>query len=182
MQHELGSPRDIRKHSVQHVCGAGYAKAKWRPRNGIMKQPRSTGASRATDAFAQGPGRFPAAVPGYQDMTEVNVWPLGLGDQEQVPARSEQSPFDQLIELLTRRLPAEQATALAENLSTGTWTHDYPILASTGKSLGLSISTDMPDDVLQLLTLYPQPVRLQNSGGVEYLPVERRKLSESRAG
>jgi ClpP class serine protease len=85
-------------------------------------------------------------------------------------------------ELLTRRLPAEQATALAEKLSTGTWTHDYPIWASTGKSLGLSISTDMPDDVLQLLTLYPQPVRLQNSGGVEYLPVERRKLSESRAG
>jgi hypothetical protein len=40
----------------------------------------------------------------------------------------------------------------------------------------------MPDDVLQLLTLYPQPVRLQNSSGVEYLPVERRKLSESRAG
>jgi ClpP class serine protease len=85
-------------------------------------------------------------------------------------------------ELLTRRLPAEQATALAEKLSTGTWTHDYPIWASTRKSLGLSISTDMPDDVLQLLTLYPQPVRLQNSGGVEYLPVERRKLSESGAG
>ena len=81
-------------------------------------------------------------------------------------------------ELLTRRLPAEQATALAEKLATGTWTHDYPIWASTGKSLGLSVSTDMPDDVLQLLTLYPQPVRMQNGGGVEYLPVERRKLSE----
>jgi ClpP class serine protease len=86
-------------------------------------------------------------------------------------------------ELLTRRLPAEQATALAEKLSTGTWTHDYPIWASTGKPLGLSISTDMPDDVLQLLTLYPQPVRMQNSGGVEYLPVERRRnLRESRVG
>jgi ClpP class serine protease len=85
-------------------------------------------------------------------------------------------------ELLTRRLPAEQATALAEKLTTGIWTHDYPIWASTGKSLGLSISTDMPDDVLQLLTLYPQPVRMQNGGGVEYLPVERRNLRESRAG
>src|SRR6202023_3502296 len=30
-------------------------------------------------------------------------------------------------ELLTRRLPAEQATALAEKLATGIWTHDYPI-------------------------------------------------------
>jgi hypothetical protein len=36
------------------------------------------------------------------------------------------------------------------------WTH-HPIWASTAKSLGLSVSTDMPDDVLQLLTLYPQP-------------------------
>ena len=85
-------------------------------------------------------------------------------------------------ELLTRHMPAEQATALAEKLATGTWTHDYPIWASTGKSLGLSISTDMPDDVLQLLTLYRQPVRMQNSGGVEYLPVERRNLRESRVG
>jgi ClpP class serine protease len=85
-------------------------------------------------------------------------------------------------ELLTRRLSAEQASALAEKLATGTWTHDYPIWASTGKSLGLSISTDMPDDVLQLLTLYPQPVRMQNGGGVEYLPVERRNLRESRVG
>jgi ClpP class serine protease len=85
-------------------------------------------------------------------------------------------------ELLTRRLAAEQADALAEKLTAGTWTHDYPIWASTAKSLGLSVSTDMPHDVLQLLTLYPQPVRMQNGGGVEYLPVERRNLRESRAG
>jgi ClpP class serine protease len=77
-------------------------------------------------------------------------------------------------ELLTRRMPAEQADALAEKLTSGIWTHDYPIWASTGKSLGLSISTDMPDDVFQLMKLYPQPVRMQNGGGVEYLPVERR--------
>ena len=74
-------------------------------------------------------------------------------------------------------LPAEQANALADKLTSGIWTHDYPIWASTGKSLGLSISTNMPDDVLQLLKLYPQPVRMQSGGGVEYLPV-RRTLSE----
>jgi ClpP class serine protease len=80
-------------------------------------------------------------------------------------------------ELLTRRLAAEQADALAEKLTAGTWTHDYPIWASTAKSLGLSVSTDIPHDVLQLLTLYPQPVRMQG-GGVEYLPVERRNMRE----
>jgi ClpP class serine protease len=81
-------------------------------------------------------------------------------------------------ELLTRRLAAEQADALAEKLTAGTWTHDYPIWASTAKSLGLSVSTDMPHDVLQLLTLYPQPVRMYGGGGVEYLPVERRNTRE----
>src|SRR3984957_12929006 len=81
-------------------------------------------------------------------------------------------------ELLTRRLAAEQADALAEKLTAGTWTHDYPIWASTAKSLGLSVSTDMPHDVLQLVTLYPQPVRMQGGGGVEYLPVERRNTRE----
>ena len=76
-------------------------------------------------------------------------------------------------ELLNRRLPAEQASALAEKLTSGTWTHDYPIWASTGKTLGLPISNEMPNDVLQLLQLYPQPVRIQSGGGVEYLPVRR---------
>src|ERR1700738_4471976 len=81
-------------------------------------------------------------------------------------------------ELLTRRLATEQADALAEKLTAGTWTHDYPIWASTAKSRGLSVRTDIPHDVLQLLTLYPQPVRMQGGGGVEYLPVERRNTRE----
>jgi ClpP class serine protease len=78
-------------------------------------------------------------------------------------------------ELLTRRLPAQQATELAEKLTAGTWTHDYPIWASTARSLGLPVSTDMPNGVLELMKLYPQPVRMQSGGGVEYLPVPRQK-------
>src|SRR6202035_1384350 len=79
-------------------------------------------------------------------------------------------------DLLRRRLPAEKADALAEKLSTGTWTHDYPIWASTAKELGLTVSTDMPNEVLELMKLYPQPVRTQGGGGgVEYLPVPRQK-------
>jgi ClpP class serine protease len=83
--------------------------------------------------------------------------------------------------LLRRRLPAEKADALAEKLSAGTWTHDYPIWASTAKELGLSVSTDMPKEVLELMKLYPQPVRTQGGGGgVEYLPVPRQKEALNR--
>jgi ClpP class serine protease len=77
--------------------------------------------------------------------------------------------------LLRRRLGSEQAEKLAEKLATGTWTHDYPIWASTAQELGLAVSTDMPDAVLELMKLYPQPVRMQGGGGVEYLPVPRQK-------
>jgi ClpP class serine protease len=82
--------------------------------------------------------------------------------------------------LLRRRLPADQAETLAETLSTGVWTHDYPIWYSTAKELGLPVSTEMPDDVLELMALYPQPVRMQSSGGVEYLPVPREKEAAER--
>jgi ClpP class serine protease len=77
-------------------------------------------------------------------------------------------------ELLTDKMPGDKADAIAEKLSTGHWTHDYPISAAEAKDLGLPVSTDMPDAVLELMTLYPQPVRAQG-GGVEYLPVPRQK-------
>jgi ClpP class serine protease len=84
-------------------------------------------------------------------------------------------------ELMKRSLTAEQAGTLAEKLSTGTWTHDYPIWAATAKEFGLHVSTNMPNDVLELMKLYPQPVRTQSGGGVEYLPVPRQK-EEARPG
>ena len=73
------------------------------------------------------------------------------------------------------RLTAQQAEALAEKLSTGTWTHDYPIWATATQELGLNVNTEMPESVLGLMKLYPQPVRTQRGGGVEYLPIPRQK-------
>jgi ClpP class serine protease len=84
-------------------------------------------------------------------------------------------------EILNKQMPAEKAEALAEKLSTGTWTHDYPLFAKTARELGLPVNTDISDDVLDLMKLYPQPVRSQDGGGgVEYLPVPRQKEAISR--
>src|ERR1700674_4484972 len=124
-------------------------------------------------------GESPAAslikVVGEKPMAKIDDRTLILAD---VGRKAITQVKQAASELLTRRLAAEQADALAEKLTAGTWTHDYPIWASTAKSLGLSVSTDMRHDVLQLLTLYPQPVRMQGGGGVEYLPVERRNTRE----
>lgn len=86
---------------------------------------------------------------------------------------------DAARDLLDRRMPPEQAEPLAEKLSTGTWTHDYPIMPDVARQLGLNVKTDMPNDVLELMALYPQPVRSQ-AGGVEYLPVPRTKPATGR--
>jgi hypothetical protein len=80
--------------------------------------------------------------------------------------------------LLDGRIPAAQADVVADQLSSGKWTHDYPISAAEAKSMGLPVSTNMPKEVLELLALYPQPVRAQGSGGVEHLPGPRRKSAD----
>jgi ClpP class serine protease len=76
-------------------------------------------------------------------------------------------------DLLSERMSQEQAGALAEKLSTGTWTHDYPITAEEGKSLGLPISTELPEEVYQFMSLFQQPTRTRPS--VEYIPVPYRQ-------
>lgn len=66
----------------------------------------------------------------------------------------------------------EQAASLAEKLTTGTWTHDYGIMAEEAKSLGLPISTEMPQDVYDFMSLFPQPTRTRPA--VEYVPAPYR--------
>jgi hypothetical protein len=71
--------------------------------------------------------------------------------------------------------PNRATSRLARHLSTGTWTHDYPITFEEAQQLGLNVSSDMPPVVLQLMSLFPQPVRRQPS--VEFLPGPRRAES-----
>ncbi|HEY3231854.1 MAG TPA: hypothetical protein VGJ87_21670, partial [Roseiflexaceae bacterium] len=47
-----------------------------------------------------------------------------------------------------------------------------PITFEEARQFGLNVSSDMPPDVLQLMSLFPQPVRRQPS--VEFLPGPRR--------
>ncbi len=75
-------------------------------------------------------------------------------------------------ELLTGKMPPDKAEQISDLLTSGKWTHDYPITAREAQELGLPVSCEMPEDVLRLLQLYPQPVRRQRT--VEYIPVPRR--------
>src|SRR3984893_8449133 len=75
-------------------------------------------------------------------------------------------------DLLAERMSVEEAGTLADKLATGTWTHDYPITAEEAKSLGLPVSTEVPEEVYQFMSLFPQPTRTRPS--VEYVPLPYR--------
>ncbi len=70
--------------------------------------------------------------------------------------------------LLEGNMQPEKAKTLAATLTEGRWTHDYPIFADEASELGLPVNTDMPDSVMEMMSLYPQPAK--TSPSVEYLP------------
>jgi ClpP class serine protease len=72
-------------------------------------------------------------------------------------------------DLLAERLGEEKAASLAHTLSSGTWTHDYPISVTEARDLGLSVSTDLPAEVSEMMSLYPQTSQRRPS--VEYIPL-----------
>jgi ClpP class serine protease len=118
-------------------------------------------------------GRYPAAslvkVVAKKPIADVDDETLILADVgEKAVAQLRESAS----ELLSRSLPADKANELAGLLSTGTWTHDYPITFEEARRRGLKVRSDMPPEILQLMSLYPQPTRRQPS--VEYLEVPRR--------
>ena len=120
-------------------------------------------------------GEFPAAslvkVAEEKPLAEVDDRTLILADMGRKAIDQVQQAAR---ELLAGTLPGDRAAEVARLLSTGTWTHDYPITPRAAAELGLKVSTDMPESILELMSLYPQPVRHQ-AGGVEYLPVPRQR-------
>jgi ClpP class serine protease len=73
------------------------------------------------------------------------------------------------IELLKPRMEQAAAEALADKLAGGHWTHDYALTATEACVLGLPVKVGMPQEVMALMKLYPQPIQ---QSGVEYLPID----------
>jgi ClpP class serine protease len=61
-----------------------------------------------------------------------------------------------VAQTLLKHLPKDKALSLAEVLSDGRFTHDFPIMVDSAKQLGLPISTEMPPLIYKLMDLYPQ--------------------------
>jgi len=102
-------------------------------------------------------------------IAEVDDQTLIMADQaEKAIAQVRES----VRELLADKIPQEKLEELTRLLSQGTWTHDHPITFEGATSFGLPVRSNIPAEFLDLMSLYPQPVRHQPT--VEYLPIPRR--------
>ena len=124
-------------------------------------------------------GEYPAAsilkVAHQKPIAEVDDKTLILADQAE---KAVAQMRHEVGELLAAKNPGEKSGEIAKLLTSGTWTHDYPITYERARELGLPVRTDMPENMLRLMELYPQPMRRQPS--VEYVPVPYRSGDRGR--
>ena len=122
-------------------------------------------------------GKYPAAsllrVVQEKSKDEIDDETLVLADQAEKAIKQIRSS---VRELLADKCDAAKADQLAAMLTEGRWTHDHPITYEDAKEFGLCVSDQIPEEVMQLMTLYPQPIRREPT--VEYLPTPYRSNRE----
>jgi len=82
--------------------------------------------------------------------------------------------------LRNNNMEEEKARQLADKLSEGHWTHDYPLSVEEARAMGLPVSEDMPKEVYALMDLYPQAAQRRPS--VEFIPTPYRPAPPTRPG
>ena len=92
-----------------------------------------------------------------------------------VKARVQVASF--IADVLTKRIPRKKAEELAQVLSDGRWTHDFPISVQLALELGLPVTTKMPRIVYDLMDLYPQATTQRPS--VVYVPMRSGRDTKS---
>lgn len=90
---------------------------------------------------------------------------LIMGD---LAAKAIQQVHDTVYNLLVQRMGEDKAKEVAQAMSEGRWTHDYPIEIDQARALGLPVSDAMPKEIYDLMDLFPQPAQRRPS--VEYIP------------
>ncbi|ADC89081.1 protein of unknown function DUF114 [Thermocrinis albus DSM 14484] len=120
-------------------------------------------------------GQLPAAsilkVLEIKDVKDIDDQTIVMADV----ARKAIEQMEQYVTYLltSKGMDREKAQSIAKELSVGKYTHDYPLTVEYLKSLGLNISTDVPEEVYELMELFPQPMGSQVPS-VQYIPVPYR--------
>jgi ClpP class serine protease len=101
--------------------------------------------------------------------------PQGVSDNTLILADISTKAINQVAslvaEVLGKRMPEKEAKELAALITTGQFTHDFPITVERAKSVGLPITTQMPESIYRLMELYPQ--RGTGRPSVNYVPMPK---------
>lgn len=77
------------------------------------------------------------------------------------------------------KIAHENIPKIAEALVSGIWTHDHPITIEDAQELGLPVTTDIPQEIFELMDLYPQAGATKSS--VQFIPLPYKLDRGSRA-
>jgi ClpP class serine protease len=106
-----------------------------------------------------------------------------VNDETLILADLSRKAIQQIKEFVLMKLlddfPADRANELADKLSSGQWTHDYPLTIDQLAELGLPVKTDLPLEVYELMDLYPQSGMRPS---VQYVPMPYREPAGARRG
>ncbi len=95
-----------------------------------------------------------------------------VSDQTLILADIAQKALNQTKQLVTKllqgKLNQQQIQKAIQKLVEGTYTHDWPITAEDLQEIGLKVKTQLPQEVYQLMELYPQEKPARPT--VEYIP------------
>jgi ClpP class serine protease len=82
--------------------------------------------------------------------------------------------------LLVPRLDEAKADELAAAMTEGRWTHDYPITHEEAAKLGIPVSLNLPEEIYQLMELFPQTAQQRPS--VQFVPVPYKRSQQKESG
>lgn len=126
-------------------------------------------------------GQWPASsiikVAESKPLERVNDETLILADLSR-KAQAQMREF--VLGKLLDDFPADRAGELAHQLTSGQWTHDYPLTIEQLREMGLPAKADLPSEVYDLMDLYPQAGRQRPS--VQYVPLPYREPAGTEPG
>ena len=115
-------------------------------------------------------GQYPAAsvlrVLATKDRNEIDDATLILAD---IAEKAQSQVRERIRSILAGKMSSAPAEQLADVLTEGRWTHDYPITSEQLNDMGLMVCHPLPTEIYQLMDLYPQPSQRRPS--IQYIPV-----------
>jgi ClpP class serine protease len=119
-------------------------------------------------------GQWPAAsiltVAGSKPLERVNDETLILAD---IAKKAQVQVKEFVTNVLLDDFPEERAQQIADQLTSGRWTHDYPLTFEALAQIGLPVSNELLPEVFELMDFYPQVGRQRPS--VQYVPLPYRE-------